>query len=112
MPKEKNSLGFLVLPVLKTDCTFDEYKTRYGIDLNYIFYLDNDLESAIRPNFSKVILMCSKDPKRGILPPTLMGDYLGDGTIQIIERFQIEDGAIVPVAGFVIDVASQEVSSL
>ena len=62
MAKEKNSLGFLVLPVPNGEVSWGEYKDRYGIDIHDIveFYddTDNDLYYLrLKNSVSKVILL-------------------------------------------------------
>lgn len=55
MSKIRNSLGVLVLPVPNGRISLDEYKKRYGIDLNSIFYdVYDSEEDTHKPCFKDI----------------------------------------------------------
>ena len=67
MAKQRNSLGICVLPVLHggSPISWDEYKERYGVDLEKIFEVvdisgdpdDPMYEVAFKTSFSKIIVL-------------------------------------------------------
>ena len=57
MSKIRNSLGVLVLPVVYESLSFDQYKQRYGIDLDEIFTLSADEETIVRASCTKALYL-------------------------------------------------------
>ena len=58
MAKQRNSLGMLVLPLIGEPMSFEDYKSKYGIDVSTLVYYDSN-EDAYVPTCSKVIFISS-----------------------------------------------------
>lgn len=72
MAKQRNSLGICVLPVPKDEkITWEQYKERFGIDLEKIFLvrLDGDYYVEIRKDFRKLIVLSYEDVYDTAVPP-------------------------------------------
>ena len=60
MSKIRNSLGVLVLPVPDDEYSWEEYKEKYGIDLEKIFFVHldgSDYYVEIKKDFRKLIAL-------------------------------------------------------
>lgn len=88
MSKIRNSLGLLVLPVPNGRISLDEYKRRYGIDLNTLFYDVYDSEAEThKPCFkdiTKIFALSVTDELKpyinGDLPSVIIPNDIGSYT--------------------------------
>lgn len=58
MAKQRNSLGMLVLPLIGEPMSFEDYKSKYGIDVSTLVYYESN-EDAYVSTCSKVIFISS-----------------------------------------------------
>ena len=70
MAKQRNSLGMIVLPVPYGTMTWDEYKQKYGIDLEKFFKVEKvgdttDYRVLFRSGNTKLIILSATDELEG-----------------------------------------------
>ena len=69
MAKQRNPLGICVLPTPGDKITWEEYKTRYGIDLEKIFMDSGDGYLVFRQSFTKIIAISNgTGHKQNVVP--------------------------------------------
>lgn len=84
MAKQRNSLGFLVLPTTgEVTITWEQYKERTGIDLDKLFKIENIgsddspmYKISVRETCRKIIAISCGDTESAGLPPVMIPNLI------------------------------------